>query len=85
MVAYYGAHGPGGAAVRALAVAVGILLAGCASAASGPTQAQCDAIAQEIRDHGGHEGVCHLPMLPQDARFTDACAALKQCEDSLGK
>ncbi len=62
-----------------------VCVAGCSSGADGGTsQADCDKIAQEIHDHGGMQGVCHLPMMPENVeRFGKACAALKDCQDHV--
>jgi hypothetical protein len=57
-----------------------LLLAGCSS---GTTQADCDKIANDIRDAGGGAGVC-VSTAPADvAKFGKACAALKDCEDKV--
>lgn len=65
-----------------VAVLLAVVAVGCGSSAQdGTSQKDCDAIAQEIRDNGGRQGVCHLPMT--ETRYAKACAALKACEDQV--
>ncbi len=69
------------AALMQVMCVVALLVTGCGSGDS-TTQADCDKIVQEIKDHGGYTGVC-TDKGPNAVRFAKACQALDECYAKL--
>ncbi len=62
-----------------------VFVAGCfagATTETGTSQADCDKIAQEIRDHAGTraQGICSSTVQTDIDRYGKACRALEDCE-----
>jgi hypothetical protein len=66
---------------------LGLTFLACSSSSSGPTQADCDNIAEEIRKNNTGPGAVSQPCSSTDpavvAKFGKACAALADCNNKV--